>query len=86
MAGEPDGQGGEPRVHVQAAAEAEAQIAEVIKSHPEAFAPIEEQAAAAMNVVYRQLLQEDFNTIRTPSARLKERFTSKTLLLLLLDS
>ena len=45
-----------------------------------------EQAAAAMNVVYRQLLQEDFNTIRTPSARLKERFTSKTLLLLLLDS
>ena len=45
-----------------------------------------EQAAAAMNVVYRQLLQEDFNTIRAPSARLKERFTSKTLLLLLLDS
>ena len=40
-----------------------------------------EQAAAAMNIVYRQLLQEDFTTIRGPSAKLKERFTSKTLLL-----
>jgi predicted permease len=40
-----------------------------------------EQAAAALNVVYRQLLQEDFDTIRAPSAGLKARFLSKTLVL-----
>jgi predicted permease len=39
-----------------------------------------EQAAAAMNVVYRQLLQEDFKTVeRTPSATFKDRFLAKNL-------
>jgi len=39
-----------------------------------------EQAAAAMNVVYRQLLAEDFKTVvRTPSSTFKDRFLAKNL-------
>ena len=42
-----------------------------------------EQAAAAMNVVYRQLLQEDFKTLpRVPPGTFRERFLVKNLLVL----
>jgi predicted permease len=42
-----------------------------------------EQAAAAMNVVYRQLLQEDFKTIqRVPQGTFRDRFLAKNLIVL----
>jgi predicted permease len=42
-----------------------------------------EQAAAAMNVLYRQLLQEDFKTIqRMPPGTFRERFLAKNLIVL----
>jgi predicted permease len=43
----------------------------------------QEQAAAALNVAYRQLLQEDFKTItRAPGGTFRDRFLSKNLLVL----
>jgi predicted permease len=43
----------------------------------------QEQAAAAMNVVYRQLLQEDFKTIqRVPQGTFRDRFLAKNLIVL----
>ena len=43
----------------------------------------QEQASAAMNVVYRQLLHEDFKTIeRVPPGTFRERFFAKNLIVL----
>ncbi len=37
------------------------------------------QAKAGLDVLYRQLLQEDFKTIKTPSERMRTRFLQKTI-------